>query len=156
MKTFSELNAGDTVYFLIDTCNILQEHGNNSMGFANPNYGLILCQRIITSPSYAWRNPKKDTGTLFTLEIDKPIMKGDKCLLGKHINEYGREAESMMSITKEMGRQSCIQTSFGDYFCSYTGYMFTTKEELEKKVKEIIDVVETNLKRINDDLSNLY
>ena len=155
MKTFSEVKQGDAVYFLIDTCGILQEYGHNSVGFANSNYGLILCKRTVVSDRWEWHNPRVETGLLFTIRVDKPIMKEDKCLFGPHIDEHGNKSDSYISITKAMGRESCLQKSFGDYFLSYSGYIFTTKEELEEKVKNITDVVEVNLKRINDDLNNL-
>ena len=153
MKKFSEVRQGDTVYFLIDTCGIL--NGTNSIGFANSNYGLIICSRMVTSDRWEWHNPRSDSGLLFTLRIDTPIMKGDICLLGPHINEYGRESESLMSITKEMGRESCIKKSFGYLYTSYSGYIFTTKEALEEKIKEVTSVVEENLRKINKALSEL-
>ena len=159
MKTFADVKQGDNVYFLIDTCNILQGCGNSmysgGVGFANPNYGLILCQRIVSSDRWEWHNPRTETGHLFNLRIASPIMNGNKCLFGPHVNEYGNECDSVVSVTKEMGRKTCIQQSFGDYFLSYKGYVFTTKEELESMVREITDIVEANLKRIKDDLNNL-
>lgn len=155
MKTFSEVQQGDAVYFLIDTCSLLQEHGGNGIGFANPNYGLIICQRKVVSNSWEWRNPKTETGRLFYLRIDEPIMKGDRCLFGPHINEYGLKSDNMISITKEMGRKYCVEQPFGECYCSYPGYIFTTKEALEEKIRSITDGVEANLRRINEDLDNL-
>jgi hypothetical protein len=154
MKTFSDVKQGDTVYFLIDTCSILQEH-RDGMGFANHNYGLILCQRTISSDRWEWHNPRTEAGLLFSLRIDKPIMKGSRCIFGPYTNGYGNKCDSALSISKEMGRKSCIKHSFGDYICTYDGYIFTTKEELKAMVKGTTDIVETNLKRINDDLDSL-
>lgn len=155
MKTFSELKTGDNVYFLIDTCGILNENGY-SAGFANPNYGLVMAKRIIVSPYWEWHNPRTEKGLLFRLHVDKPILNHNgRCLFGPHINEFGNKSDTLIDVTKEMGRQSCIQQSFGDYFCSHTGYVFTTKEELETKIKSITDIVETNLKRIINDLKEL-
>ena len=125
------------------------------MGFANPNYGLILCQRTVSSDWWEWHNPRTENGLLFRLRIDNPIMKGDKCMFGPHINEYGNKSDSLIAVTKEMGRKSCIRQSFGEYYNLYSGYVFTTREELEAKVRTITDVVEANLKKINDDLSSL-
>ena len=155
MKTFSDVKRGDTVYFLIDTCGILQEH-RQGMGFANSNYGLIICQRIVSSQWWEWHNPRTDNGLLFNLQISEPIMKEDRCMFGPHINEYGNKSDTILPITKKMGRESYINNNFGDYFCSYPGYVFTTKEELEAFVRNTTDDVEANLKRIKDDLNNLY
>jgi hypothetical protein len=54
-----------------------------------------------------------------------------------------------------MGRETCISNNFGDFFVSYAGYIFTTREELEAKVRNITNVVEDNLKKINEGLNAL-
>lgn len=155
MKTFSEVKQGDTVYFLIDTCNILQEYGNKSVGFANRNYGLVLAKRTVVSDRWEWHNPRTETGLLFRIYVDRPIIKDDRCLFGPHINEYGNKSDNCISVTKAMGRETCISNNFGDFFVSYTGYIFTTREELEAKVRNITNVVEDNLKKINEGLNTL-
>jgi hypothetical protein len=151
MKKFSDIKQGDTVYFLIDTCGIL--NGNHSIGFANSNYGLIICSRVVTSESWYWHNPRKEDGTLFELAIGEPIMKGDMNLFGPTKN-----GNVLLTITKKDGRESYIKTNFGSsyrYGVTYPGYVFTTKEALEKKIREVTEIVEANLKKINEALCEI-
>ena len=145
MKKFSEIKKGDKVYFLFDTYHILQECGNSSMGFANSNYGLVICSRTVTSESWHWHNPRTEEGLLFELTIDSPIF------------DYKDEGVifTTKSITKKEGYGHCIKMVRDDGYFSYLGYIFTTKEALEKKVREITDTVESNLNKINNAIAAL-
>lgn len=145
MKKFSEIKKGDKVYFLFDTYNILQECGNSSMGFANSNYGLVICSRTVTSESWRWHSPRTEEGLLFELTIDSPVY------------DYNEEKVifSMKSIRKKEGYEHCIRIGASDGYYSYPGYIFTTKEALGKKVRQITDKVESNLKKINNAIAAL-
>lgn len=145
MKTFSEIKEGDKLYFLFDTYHILQECGNSSMGFANRNYGLVICSRTVASHSWEWHSPRSEDGTLLELRLNEPIYDDEN---EKQIFDYRR-------ITKKEGDSSCIKMIMNEYYRPYAGYIFTTKEELEKKVREITDIVESNLNKINNAIAAL-
>lgn len=145
MKKFSEIKKGDKLYFLFDTYNILQEYGNSSIGFANSNYGLVICSRTVTSESWRWHSPRTNDGLLLELTIDRPIYdyKEEKVIF------------NFKSITKKEGYEHCIKIGTSDGYYSYPGYIFTTKEGLEKKVRQITDVAESNLNKINNSIAEL-
>lgn len=153
-KKFSELEQGDTIYFLIDRCHILQTFGNNSAGFANSNYGLIICSRKFLTEGWRWHNPRTDKGHLTDILIDEEI----SCSVDwKKEKEVIWDKNSYHSITKEEGEKSCLRFtySYSYYGDSKFGYIFTTKEELEERIKEVTDTVEENLRRIKEDLSKI-
>lgn len=169
-KKFSEVKTGDTIYFLIDRLGILQTHGSNGVGFANSNYGLIICARKVANKSYDWHCPRTDNGLLVDLRIDTPITyisKGFKAQVyengRKHWEEHpDKEIMLIQSyvhcITKKEGEESCLQfrcINSNYYSDGDIGYVYTTKEELEERIKEVTDSVQNNLKRIEETLKSI-
>lgn len=152
-KKFSELKQGDTIYFLIDRCNILQTRGNDGVGFANDYYGLVICSRKFSTDEWRWHNPRTDKGHLTDIYIDEEI----SCSVDwKEEKEVIWDKIFSKSITKEEGEKSCLRFVYGYNFDgSNVGYIFTTKEELEERIKEVTDTVEENLRRIKEDLSKI-
>ena len=152
-KKFSELKQGDTIYFLIDRYNILQTCGNTSVGFANDNYGLVICSRIFSTDKWEWHNPRTDKGHLTDITIDEDISYSVSWKEEKEVI-FGKRFSH--SITKKEGEKSCLRFVYGyNYDGSNVGYIFTTKEELEERIKEVTDAVEENLRRIKEDLSKI-
>ena len=170
-KKFSELKQGDTIYFLIDRYHILRQHGSGGVGFSNSNYGLIICSRILTSEWWRWHSPRTDNGLLFEIKIDEPISYIEEAYTatiydndGKHLVKYPEKevilfgTDSLETISKKEGEESCIQfrcRNYNYYSDGDIGYIYTTKEELEKRIREVTDSVESNLKRIKNDLKKL-
>ena len=170
-KKFSEVKQGDTIYFLIDRFNILQTHGGHSVGFANSNYGLIICSRKVANKSYDWHSPRTDNGLLVDLCVDIPITyieEGYKARVyddnGVHLKKYPDREITLVyggngyvrTITKKDGEESCLQIRCRNsnyYSDGDIGYIYTTKEELEERIKEVTDDVENNLRKIKETLN---
>ena len=154
-KKFSELEKGDKIYFLIDRYNILKTSGSHSVGFANENYGLVICSRTFTTERWDWHSPRTDNGHLTNIRIDKEI----SCSVSwKEEKEVLWNERSYHCITKAEGEESRLQFRCSNstlYSDGDIGYMFTTREELEKYVKEVTDVVKENLMKIEDSLQTL-
>lgn len=154
-KKFSELKKGDTIYFLIDKYNILKTSGGGCVGFANDNYGLVICSRTFTSEKWCWHNPRTDNGHLTDIKIDKEI----SCSVSwKEEKEVLWREGSYHSITKAEGEESRLRFrcwNYNYYGDGDIGYMFTTKEELEERVKEVTDIVKENLRKIENSLQML-
>ena len=153
-KKFSELKQGDTIYFLIDRYNILQTRGNDGVGFANDYYGLVICSRKFSTEEWRWHNPRTDKGHLTDILIDEEISRLD----WNEEKEVIWDKDFGHSITKEEGEKSCLRFTYshgGYYYEPKFGYIFTTKEELEERIKEVTDAVEENLRRIKEDLSKI-
>lgn len=154
-KKFSQLKKGDTIYFLIDKYNILKTSGNGGVGFANENYGLVICSRTFTTDTWYWHSPRTNNGHLTDIMIDKEI----SCSVSwQKENEVLWGQKRFKPITKEEGEKSCLQFECSNsnyYRDGDIGYMFTTKDELEERVKEVIKIVKENLNKIENSLQML-
>ena len=140
-KKFSQLKKGDTIYFLIDRYGILKTSGNNSVGFANKNYGLVICSRTFTTDT--WYMIDKEISCSVSWRKENEVLWGQK---------------RFKPITKEEGENSCLQFACSNssyYRDGDIGYMFTTKDELEERVKEVIKIVKENLNKIENSLQML-
>ena len=111
--------------------------------------------------------PRTDNGTLIDFKIKEPIVKVTKAMYiehnyinGKQVPETIPERKETLfecgNITKKEGEESHIIRRYELYYNHYIGiHIFTTKEELKSFVKEKLEDIEENLKKIHQAVNNL-
>lgn len=150
MKRFTDLKPGDCIYYLIDRYGVLQKCGNGSVGFANSNYGVIIGSNVIDEKWFRLTNPTKKRPHVMELAIKHPIENKEY----KVLYPEGRQLP-IIYIPENENCQGVIRWNVGDYGYPIYCYFFSTKEGLEEYIREVTDIVEDNLKRINESLNNL-
>ena len=150
MKRFTDLKPGDCIYYLIDRYGVLQKCGNRGVGFANSNYGVIIGSNTIDDKWFRLINPTKKHPYVMELPIKYPIRDDDD----KRLFPEGR-ALPLIYISENDNSEGITKRNVGTYDYPIYCYFFSTKEGLEEYIREVTDIVEDNLKRINESLNNL-
>ena len=166
-KKFSEVKTGDSVFILIDRYNNLKLSSIDGVGLTNSNYGVIICSKKVLNNPYDWHCPRTDNGLLVDMRIE-PVTRIEPAWTCSHYYENGvrkpktypeREIDMLhyFTITKKDGEESCLKVMCDDggYGRDQVGYVFTTKEELEEFVMEIINVAENNIMKIKNSIGEL-
>lgn len=160
-KEFSQLEKGDSLFILID------QYGLLSRNMSNPNYGLIIESREVSRCNKSFF-PRSENGRLIEIEIGKPIVKVYEAVYIEHYYINGKQVPTTIPETKETlfrgttivkkeGSESHVVRKYEYVYNDYRDiHIFTTKEELEAYVKEELETIENNLKKIHKTLNELH
>ena len=160
-KEFSQLEKGDSLFILID------QYGLLSRNMSNSNYGLIIESKEVSRCNKSFF-PRSEKGRLIEIEISEPIVRVYEAMYIEHYYFNGKEVSKTIPETKETlfwgttivkkeGSESHIVRNYKYDWNDYRDvHIFTTKEELEAYVKEKLETVENNLKKIYKTLNELH
>ena len=150
-KKFINIKEGEKLFIIMDR-NFQLDRGD-SIGFANPNYGITILSRYVTR--IFKRYPRRGDSVLLDIMLSSDIMYDET-------NGYYEEFEKdkiafskSLFISKNEGEETSV-TRIWNNFCDYRYapkmHIFTTKEELAEWVENKTRTITDNLNRLNRDI----
>lgn len=149
-KKFINIKEGEKLFILMDR-NFQLDRGE-SVGFANPNYGITILSRYVTR--IYKRYPRREDSCLLEISLSSDIMYDET-------NGYHEEFEKdkiafnkSLFISKNEGEETSVTRIWSNYGGGYyrnipNVHVFTTKEELKEWVEEKTKVIVDNLNKLN-------
>ena len=151
-KKFINIKEGEKLFILMDR-NFQLDRGD-SIGFANPNYGVTILSMYVTR--IYKRYPRRGDSVLLDIMLSSDIMYDET-------NGYHEEFEKdkiafgkCLFISKNEGEETSVTriwSNYGGYYRNIPNvHVFTTKEELAEWVENKTRTITDNLNRLNRDI----
>lgn len=151
-KKFINIKEGEKLFILMDR-NFQLDRGD-SIGFANPNYGITILSRYVTRIYKGY--PRRGDSVLLDITLSSDIMYDET-------NGYHEEFEKdkiafgeSLFISKDEGEETSVTriwSNYGGYYRNMPNvHIFTTKEELKEWVENKTRTITDNLNRLNRDI----
>lgn len=150
-KKFVNIKEGDKIFILMDR-NFQLDRGD-SIGFANPNYGITILSKYVTNIHKGY--PRRGDSTLLQLTLSSNVMYEETNGYDEKFEKNTIAFTDNLCISKDEGEETSV-TRIWDNFFNYRYapkmHIFTTKEELVEWVENKTRTITDNLNRLNRDI----
>ena len=151
-KKFINIKEGEKLFILMDR-NFQLDRGD-SIGFANPNYGITILSRYVTR--IYKRYPRRGDSVLLDIKLSSDIMYDET---NGYLEEFEKDKiafSNSLFISKNEGEETSVTRIWSNYEGYYREipnvHVFTTKEELAEWVENKTRTITDNLNRLNRDI----